>query len=496
MLDLALNVLMGQNHLGKAVQPAVQGASHSLNVPETDPIKPLAYQRMMAQLRSSSTVQNTSQEAVIQPNNSTTQGSGATAMAVSTDGLNAQAIISQQARTAYSFVDSIGINTHLRYYDTAYGNYPLIKQRLLESGIRHIRDGGSDPTWIQRTNELGSLGIRSTIVIDPNIGTGPNATYDLKPPGYDVVTLIKNLVPQGAEAVEILNEFDISRNNGYTWKGGQPITDANWVEYLRDFTQDTYIALKSDPATQNIPVIGPSFVYPDSSTLVGDLSQWVDYGNAHPYSNPLHPGNGNLVQDLANRAKPTANRPIIATEIGYSTGSPQSDRPVSEAVQGKYIPRMFLENYNTGVYRTFTYELIDQFPNPNNSEMNYGILRYDGSPKPAYTALQNLIGVLNDTSTPFTPGTLNYSFSGNTQNLRHTLLQKSDGNFYMVLWLEVPSTEQPTTQTINLTLNTPITLATTYLTNTSASPTGQYQSPTQLTLNVPDSPLVVKLSPN
>lgn len=412
-----------------------------------------------------------------------------------TQGLNASAIVTQQAQSAYSFVDSIGINTHLRYYDTSYGNYPLIKQRLLELGIRHIRDGGSDPTWIQRTNELGALGIRSTIVIDPIIGTGPNASYDLKPPHHDVYTLVKNLVPAGVEAIEILNEFDVFRRYGYS-RNGIPVTSDNWVEYLRDFTRDTYIALNSDPVTQQIPIIGPSFVYPDSSSRVGDLSQWIDYGNAHPYSNPLHPGNGNLQRDLENRSRPSASLPMMVTEIGYSTGNANSDRPVSETVQGKYIPRMFLENFNSGVYRTFSYEFIDQRLDPNNSEMNYGILRHDGSPKPAYTALQNLIGLLNDSSTPFTPGTLTYSLSGETQNVRQTLLQKSNGNFYMVLWLEVPSTDQTISQTINLSLNTPIQLATTYLSNYSVTPTGQYQSPTQLTLTVPDSPLVIRLSPS
>ncbi len=236
-------------------------------------------------------------------------------------------------------------------------------------------------------------------------------------------------------------------------------------------------------------------MYPNSSTLVGNLSLWVDYGNAHPYSNRLHPGNGNLLRDLANRSIPTANRPIIVTEIGYSTGSPLSDRPVSETVQGKYIPRMFLENFNSGVFRTFSYEFIDQFPNPDNSEYNYGILQYNSTPKPAYTAMQNLIGILNDTALPFTPGTLEYSLSGNTQNVRTTLLQKSDGSFYMVLWLEVPSTDQVSSQTMNLTLNTAIAQAATYLSNNSAAPIGQYSTPTQLTLTVPDSPLIVKLSP-
>lgn len=408
-------------------------------------------------------------------------------------GLAVATPVTEQARPAYSFLDSVGLNTHIRYYDTAYGNFPLIQQRLKELGVRHIRDGGSDPVWIQRINELAQAGIKSTIVLDPFIGLGPDASYDIKPPGYTVSQLVKNLVPNAVEAVEILNEFDVFRYQGYS-RNGQPVTDANWVTYVQDFTRDTYNAINSDPTTQQVAVIGPSFVYPDSSARVGDLSPWVDYGNLHPYSYPAHPGNGNLLQDLANRAQAFTNRPMIATETGYHTGGPLSDRPVSEAVQGKYIPRMFLENFSKGIYRTFSYELIDQFVKPNEREANFGLLRYDGSPKPAFTALQNLMGLLNDSSVTFTPGSLTYSLSGNTQNIHHTLLQKSSGDFYLVLWQEGASTDQMSSQTITLNLNTPITQATTYLSNYTTTPTGQYRTPTQLSLTVPDSPLIVQLT--
>jgi hypothetical protein len=415
------------------------------------------------------------------------------------------------ARSASSFVDSIGINTHLRYYDTAYGNYALIKQSLLDLGIRHIRDGGTDPTWIQRINELGSLGIKSTLVIDPNIGVGPDASYDIKPPGYTVVNYVKNLVANGVEAVEILNEFDLFSSLYVYSRNGQPVTDNGWISYLRDFTRDVYTALNADPATANIPVIGPSFVYANSSSAVGDLSQWVDYGSFHPYNNPKNPGDGSLAKDYYLRSTAFGNKPLIATEVGYSTGSALSDRPVTEAVQGKYLPRLFLESFNQGAPRTFSYELIDQKADPNNSENNYGILRSDGTPKPAYTALKNLISLLNDPlpapaipATPATPvvvppatptlGTLNYSIGGNTQNIHHTLLEKRNGDFYLVLWLEVPSTDQPAVQNVTLNFNTPLGEATAYAPNQSIAPVATFAAPTQLTLGVTDSPMVIKLS--
>lgn len=400
----------------------------------------------------------------------------------------------EPAKRAAAFVDSIGFNTHLHYYDTAYGDFSLIRQRLQEAGIQHIRDGGSDPTWVQRINQLGNEGIKTTVVIDPNIGVGPDASYDIKPPGYQIVNFVKNIIPDGVEAVEILNEFDVWYQSGYS-RNGQSITSDNWVAYLRDFTRDTYNLINSDPSTQDIAVIGPSFVYPDSSQAVGDLSQWVDYGNMHPYNYPSYPGNGNLNQEMSNRSQPFKSLPMIATEAGYHTANVTNDRSVSEAVQGKYIPRVFLNNFNQGIYRTFSYELIDQKPNPDDGEANFGILRYDGTPKPAFTAVKNLIQLLDDTETNFTPDSLNYRLSGNTNYVQQTLLQKQNGDFYLVLWLEVPSTDQVNSHQVTLTLNTTIEQATTYLPNASTNAVAQFTSPTQLTLTVPDSPLVVKLTP-
>jgi hypothetical protein len=304
---------------------------------------------------------------------------------------------------------------------------------------------------------------------------------------------LKDKIPGAVDAVEILNEFDFF-HYGYSYNG-QPLNSSTWISYLRDISHDTFMAINSDPATQHIGVIGPSFVYNDSSSKVGLLNQWVDYGNLHPYNYPSNPGDGNLGRDMANRAQPFDNLPMITTEGGYHTGGAITGNGVSEAVQGKYMPRMFLENFNHGVSRTFSYELIDQRLEPTDKESNFGLLRHDGSPKPAFIAQKNLLSLLSDSANTFTPKALSYSITGNSQNLRHTLLQKSSGDFYLMLWLEVPSSDQEVSRSITLNLNTPISQATTYLPNQSTNPTGHYTSPTQLKLTVPDHPLVVKLTP-
>ena len=63
----------------------------------------------------------------------------------------------------------------------------------------------------------------------------------------------------------------------------------------------------------------------------------------------------------------------------------------------------------------------------------------DLSPKPVFSALKNLLSTLSDSGGTFTPGALPYVISGGDSNLNHLLLQKSDGSYWLVLWLEEPS---------------------------------------------------------
>jgi hypothetical protein len=131
----------------------------------------------------------------------------------------------------------------------------------------------------------------------------------------------------------------------------------------------------------------------------------------------------------------------------------------------------------------------------NCKEANFGLLRNDGSAKPAFTAQANLMQLLNDDPQSFSTESLNYSLSGNTQNVRQTLLQKRNGEFYLVLWLEVPSTDQPQSQTVSLHLDNPINHIATYLPNQSMNPTAHFYAARDVNLSVPDYPLVVRLQP-
>ena len=77
------------------------------------------------------------------------------------------------------------------------------------------------------------------------------------------------------------------------------------------------------------------------------------------------------------------------------------------------------------------YELIDD----PNGWSSYGLLRYDLSPKPAYTSIANMQELLADSNAPFTPGKLPYTLSGNTASVESLLVQKSGGQYWLAVWL-------------------------------------------------------------
>ena len=49
----------------------------------------------------------------------------------------------QTAGTTARFVDLIGVNTHLLYADTAYGNGALVEFEVIRLGVKHIRHGSA-----------------------------------------------------------------------------------------------------------------------------------------------------------------------------------------------------------------------------------------------------------------------------------------------------------------------------------------------------------------
>lgn len=363
----------------------------------------------------------------------------------------------EAARSADSFVESVGVNVHLTYTDTAYGHFDdIVKPRLTALGVRHVRDGAVDTgnrAFYDRLNALGKVGIKGLFIIGPR---------DVNAIGDRDRTFIKGFarrVPSSIEAYEGPNEYDIEGNHK---------NDPHWVQTLRLFQSVLYQTIKGTPALKGVAAIGPSLGanHDYGHPPMPDLGASVDYGNAHPYpfgGNPFSDrvgydtidwyfGHGNFPADNLDQfpaafdnARPMfVGRPLMFTETGYFTGTGLES--VSEAAFAKYVPRLVCETFRKGVARTYLYEFLDERVTPADKESNFGLVRADGTPKAAYTALKNLLGLLAERGVPagFRPQSLDYTLTvrpvgayTRTEYVHHLLLQKSDGAFYLLLWHEI-----------------------------------------------------------
>lgn len=329
---------------------------------------------------------------------------------------------------AYDLYHSVGVNTHITYGKPyAYlNNFKTLIAKLQQAGIVHIRDsewgnGADTQPWVTSMfKQLADAGIRTDLIIVSNNWNQTEAQLlaDLK------------LYP-GIESIEAPNECDVNCNSA------RGVID--WPQRVIAKLQ----IMKPAADAMGLPVIGPSLTQESSFARLGDVSKYLNYGNVHDYNGNRNPettgwgggidrqghGYGSISwnKDMAHRY--ASALPVMATEIGYQTGTAKGKIP--ESVEGTYAPRLFLASFKRGITRTYYYELVDA----PNGWSSYGLLRIDLSPKPAYVAIQNLQNLIRDTGSNFTPKPLDYTLAGNTSGVETLLAQKSDGTYLLFVWL-------------------------------------------------------------
>ncbi len=322
------------------------------------------------------------------------------------------------ASPADTVVDSYGVGIHLNFLDTPYRDTTAVADALSALGVRHVRDDLylDAPREYRAIAQVADRGIGFDLIMGR---PGGSATPD------DYVRTVADELPTGAvESLEGANEWDLN--------GGD-----NWVQEVRDWQQQLYRAARAEPATADLPVLSPALAFKWNYDDLGAVSAWSDLANAHMYPGGYQPSNqiGQITQAVR-QAVPS--EPLVTTEAGYHNAMNTSNghRPVPEYVGGVYAPRLLLEHVARGEQRMYQYELLDSFDNPqlDNPEAHFGLLRHDFSPKPAYTAMQNLLGLLADPGPAFTPGSLAITADGLPSDAHYLLTQKRDGRFVLLLW--------------------------------------------------------------
>jgi hypothetical protein len=407
------------------------------------------------------------------------QQGGGTASA--TTNVLVQSATGEQALSNFQFIDSVGVNVHLGYSGTVYTTqFPQIMSSMISLGVKHYRDGltqNAPPAQYENAEMLGLSGIKADWLMDINNSAS-------------VINSAYTNAPDATATFEGPNEIDADA-------GPEVLT----------FMQLLHSTVGGNPTTAAMPVIGPSFKQVSSFATQGNLSSLINFGNMHDYFGNFNPetgaygsnffncgGYGSLQFDICLAQLVSVNEPAISTETGYASGAGLSD-----AIIGRYELRTLFQSLSLGVKRTYLYELID-----DPSSANYGLLTSGFSPRPAYTAIQNVLSLLKDVDLP-QPGKLDYTLAGQTQNLCHLLLQKTDGTFYLAIWLGVASADpnNPSNvynvapQNVTLNINTPIGAAMTYSIDDSGNMTSTSAQLTNgsLPISVTDRITLIALSP-
>jgi hypothetical protein len=351
----------------------------------------------------------------------------------------AQLLPTERAAEAQALVNTAGVDTHLTYTDTPYYTaWPQIFNALKTLGVKHIRDGysnlASNPQIATEHQELAQAGITTDYVIPYNTRVTPQQIEQFAGQVWDM------------EALEASNECDTSGACGGAGIAGL----SNVIATLPN--------LLSAAQALHVPLMGPSWGMPSSFLQSGNIASRMNLNSLHLYFGGRNPGSvgwgsfdtqGNSFGSLAywidqSNIEAPGITPVI-TETGYlsfpSTSTPYT---IPESVAASYVPRTLLLAFKYGYEETFFYQLLDDPSSP----AGFGLLNSDLSPKPPFKALSNLLALMSDPGGSFSPGTLSFQLAGGDSNLQHMLFQKSDGSYYLVLWLEEPSYNPVTNQNI------------------------------------------------
>ena len=136
-----------------------------------------------------------------------------------------------------------------------------------------------------------------------------------------------------------------------------------------------------------------------------------DAFSIHPYAgdaSPHEPMDDAWIKNSFTRGVPSVrevllrhgeDKPIWLTEFGWSTSTIRGDEPwrngVSEETQARYTEESLLKVRDWDyVPVAIVFELVDERDAPGDRESNFGLLRHNGTPKPAYAAFRRAADVL------------------------------------------------------------------------------------------------------
>jgi hypothetical protein len=239
-----------------------------------------------------------------------------------------------------------------------------------------------------------------------------------------------------------------------------------------------------------------------------EIKTQADLANAHPYPKRGAQAREYFKDAIAIEAKNMAGKPVAFTETGYYTLPQSSDwGGVDEQAQARMTLNLFATAAKLGVRRTYLYELLDAYPDPEGKEVanHFGLFALDKRAKPSAVALHNLTAILgekaedrrSEASDP-----LNYTVEGLPATADSLLLRKDSGAQMLILWNEPDVWDEDRLEPIPASLQeVTVDLGATYASVrifdpiAGSTPIARLSNVRSVVLGLTDHPLILEIDP-
>ena len=409
---------------------------------------------------------------------------------------------------ANDFLNSLGVCTHIAQgADSESG----VAAALTYTGIRNIRDDGS----------TSATTLQEWIYVHNNTPNG--AKVSLLPINGNVASSLYEYEQLAAAGALLDAEGPNEPNNWPVTYDGQTSSGTTSLP-IAEFQRDLYAAVKADPKLAGIPVFASSeaggsepnnvglqylTIPSGAGTLLPDGTQYADYANTHNYvcdhltgitenniawqaENPtlnsswdgMYVEYGHTWWSPGYNGYTTAQLPTVprvTTETGWVT---QGTDAITQDQQGKLFMNLYLDAFKEGWSDTFIYMLHD-----SSSQGYWGLVNTDYSDKLSATYMHNMTTILADTSSAFTPGSVNYSIPNEPSTVHDMLIEKSNGTYELAVWDEEATGSDTVTVNLGATYGT----VNLYDPTVGTSPTQTLTNASSVTLTLSDHPMIIEL---
>ncbi len=333
--------------------------------------------------------------------------------------MGAAARTANQAAPVSQFLNSLAVNSHI---DQNGFSAATILAMLNYLGVKTLRDGWN--LSLQATYaELAAQGVQFDV-----LASDPFAATTLSN-----LEVLAALAPGALTAVEGPNEINNFTFvcNGVTSQTGWPNANGPLAQ---SFMTQLFKSIHGDGKLAGTLVYDLTWAGTTNADQYGllDLQGQADLGNIHFY--PAGQPSRALQAAAAGAYHQVLPSQMVMTETGYVTATNKAGtiatNSVSLAAQAVMDLNLYLASFQQGFQKTYIYELYDEF-------QGYGLFNSDFTPKPAATAIHNLTTILADPgSGPAVPGQLSYTLQGFPALGHSLLLQKSNGVYELIIWVE------------------------------------------------------------